>query len=170
MKLKASRAREAMLYTRAHEAWPAGSRNDRITIKALLILLCSSQMTMMMMMNMMRSLVVLLLSLFLFAACNQNVEAKLSISKVNLQGTGKEKNKETRALTQDTEPDYVGMEAEVRFLLSHLMLYSYVSCLCFVLLSCGSLINSPTFLLLSMYTVPRRRLLLLHQFAQTYMG
>jgi hypothetical protein len=125
-------------------------------------------MTMMMMM--MRSLVVLLLSLFLFAACNQNVEAKLSISKVNLQGTGKEKNKETRALTQDTEPDNVGMEAEVRFLLSHLMLCSYVSCLCFVLLACGSLINSPTFLLLSMYTVPRRRLLLLHQFAQTYMG
>jgi hypothetical protein len=122
---------------------------------------------MMMMMNMMRSLVVLLLSLFLFAACNQNVEAKLSISKVNLQGTGKEKNKETRALTQDTEPDNVGMEAEVRFLLSHLMLYSYVSCLCFVLLACGSLTN---FLLLSMYTVPRRRLLLLHQFAQTYMG
>jgi uncharacterized lipoprotein YajG len=72
-------------------------------------------MTMMMMMNMMRSLVVLLLSLFLFAACNQNVEAKLSISKVNLQGTDKEKNEETRALTQDTEPDNVGMEAEVRF-------------------------------------------------------
>jgi hypothetical protein len=119
----------ARIYTGTHAAWPAGSRNDRITIKALLLLLlCSSQMTMMMMM---RSLVhVVLLSLFLFAACNQNVEAKLSISEVNLQGTDKEKKKETRALTQDTDPDYVGMEAEVRFLLYfHFLLYSYVSCM-----------------------------------------
>jgi hypothetical protein len=43
MKLNAIRAREGIYSTRAHEAWPAGSRNDRITIKALLILLCSSQ-------------------------------------------------------------------------------------------------------------------------------
>lgn len=65
----------------------------------------------------MRSLIVLS-SLFLFTVFSQHVEAKLSNSEMNLQRAGDEKLEGTRALTADTDPDYVGMTAEVRFLLS----------------------------------------------------